>query len=173
MHRASAQFPDQPTVDRAKRQFAAFGHAASAFYMVQYPLQFGGRKIGVDQQARFVLHLVGVACLSQAQALRLSTPVLPNNGVVNRLSGVAAPNHRGFALVGDAHRSHRTGADPGLRQGLSGGGQLALPNFFGVVFDPAGLRVDLAKLRLRRRQDAAIRPENDASRTRGALVQGQ
>jgi hypothetical protein len=146
--RPAAELPHQPTVDRAKGQLTRFGHGPSAFDVVQNPLQFGGRKIRVDQQTGFLLHHGRKPSLTQAQALGFGAAVLPNDGVVDGLAGVTPPHHRGFALVGDAHGGDLVGTEPCLLQNLSGGGKLAGPNFLWVVFDPTRLGVDLAKLLL-------------------------
>ena len=148
MHRAAGQLPHQPAVHRAKRQFTACRHVAGTRHVVQNPLQFGGRKIGINQEPGFLLHQGRCARFAQSQALGLGTPVLPNDGVVNGLAGVAPPHHRGFALVGDAHGGDLVGTESCLLQDLSGGGKLAGPNFLWVVFDPTRLGVDLAKLLL-------------------------
>ena len=63
--------------------------------------------------------------------------------------------------------------EAGLRQRLARGRELALPDLARVVLDPAGLRVDLAELALRHRDDAAVAVEDDAARAGGALVEGE
>ncbi len=37
----------------------------------------------------------------QLLAIACGTAVLPDDGVVDRLAGLAVPHHNGFALVGD------------------------------------------------------------------------
>ena len=173
MHRAAAELPHQPTVHRAKGQFAACRHVTGTVHVVQNPLQLGGGKIGINQEPGFLLHQGRCARFAQAQALGLGAPVLPNDGVVNGLAGVAPPHHRGFALVGDAQRRHLGRADARLLQGLAGCGELAGPDFLRVVLDPAGVRVDLPKFLLRHGQHRAVGLEDDAAGAGGALVEGE
>jgi hypothetical protein len=85
---------------------------------------------------------------------------------------VAVPYHRGFALIGDAD-----GNDVPRRQVRLGQGRRN--HFIGIaqyllrrMFDPAGLRIDLRMLLLRRGDDTARRVEHDEARARGALIDG-
>ena len=171
VHRAAAQVPHEPGVDGAKQQLAALGLGAGVGHLVQNPLQFGARKVRVHQQTGFGLNGVGQALFAQGHAGRFGAAVLPNDGVVNGLAGAFVPHHRGFALVGDAHRRHLGGADAGFGQGLLRGGQLGLPNLHRVVFDPARLGVDLGDLLLRHGHDLALGVEHNAARAGGALVE--
>ena len=41
-------------------------------------------------------------------------PILPDDGVVHGLAGLAIPDDRGFALVGDAHAARSRGRTPAL-----------------------------------------------------------
>ena len=173
MHRAAGELPHQPAVHRAKGQFTACRHVAGTRHVVQNPLQFGGRKIGINQEPGFLLHQGRCTRFAQTQALGLGASVLPNNGVVNGLAGIAPPDHRGFALVGDAQRRHLGRADAGLLQGLAGCSELAGPDFLRVVLDPARVWVDLPKLLLRHGQHRAVGLEDDAAGAGGALVEGE
>ena len=56
---------------------------------------------------------------------------------------------------------------------LARDGQLRVPDLLGIVLHPAGLRIDLAELALRHRDDATLRVEHDAARAGGALVEGE
>jgi hypothetical protein len=171
MHCAMGELPHQPAVHRAKGQFAALGCLARAGHVVQHPLQLGAGEIGIDQQPGFGLDGVGMALLAQLCAGGLGAPVLPDDGVVHGLAGLAVPQNGGFALVGDAHGAHVAGRDARLGQRLARGGELGAPDFQRVVLHPAGAGVDLGQFELRLRHDVAQFVENDAARTGGALVE--
>ena len=85
----------------------------------------------------------------------------------------AIPDHRGFALVGDAPCADVAGLQAGFAQRLPGGSQLAAPDFHRIVLDPTRFGVDLRQLLLRQRHDAALFVKHDAARTGGALVKGK
>ena len=89
---------------RAKRELTSLCFGACAGYVIQYPLQFGSRKISVHQEPGFLADGGREALLAQGGTTGFGPAVLPNNRVVNGLSGSAVPHHRGFALVGDANR---------------------------------------------------------------------
>jgi hypothetical protein len=94
---------------------------------------------------------------------RLGAPVLPDDRVVDRLTGLAVPDHRRLALVGDAQRGNVLRRDTGRGQGLARGGELALPDLDGVVLHPAGMGVQLPGLALRHGDDAPFGIEHDAA----------
>ncbi len=145
---ALGQLPNEPTVNRAKGQLTGFGHLAHARHVVQQPLEFGARKVGVDQQASLGLNGLGQPPLTQGRAHRFSAPVLPHDGMVHGLAGFAVPDHGGFALVGDAYSPDVAGLEFGLGDGFPSCGQLGLPDDHGVVFHPAGPGVDLGQFLL-------------------------
>ena len=102
MHAAPGEVPDQPRVDRAEGEFAAFGSGARAGDVVQQPLDLGAGEVGVQHEARLVRERRRVARLAQLIAHRGGAPILPHDGGGNRAAGGALPDHRGFALIGDA-----------------------------------------------------------------------
>ena len=170
MHSAATELPHQPRVHRAKRQLPRFGHGARARHVVQDPLQFGRRKIGVKHQASFLLHHGCKTRLAQAHTFGLRPPVLPNNGVVNGLAGVAPPHQCGFALIGDAHGGNLFAAQARLLQNLSRCGELAGPYFLRVVLYPARLGVNLLQFHLCLGHHIAPRREHNASAAGCTLV---
>ncbi len=84
---------------------------------------------------------------------------------------LAVPQHRGFALVGDAYRPHSIGGNARFGQRVARGGELGAPDFQRVVLHPAGLGVDLGQFELRLRHDVAAFIEHDAAGAGGALVE--
>jgi len=173
MHLAVGELPHQPAVHRAKGQLAALGRIACAGHMVQQPLQLGAREVGVHQQARLSLDGGGMAFASQLGAGGLGAAVLPDDSVVHGLARLAVPQHRGFALVGDAHRAHGAGRNARFGQRIARGGELGAPDLQRVVLHPAGLGVDLRQLQLRLGHDVAAFVKHDAAGAGGALVEGE
>ena len=97
--------------------------------------------------------------------------VLPDDGVVDRLAGLAVPDDGGLALVGDADGRDVARPQPGAAERLDRDGDLRRPDLVRVVLDPAGLREDLLELLLRDADDGAVVVEHDGAGAGGALVE--
>src|SRR3569623_12359 len=108
---------------------------------------------------------------AQFVAQARGAPVLPHDGVVNRLPGAPVPHHRGLALVGDADGGDVAPRQAGLGDGLGGDAELRRPDLVGVVLDPARLREDLTEFLLRDGLDPACVIEHDRAGTGGALIE--
>ncbi len=61
------------------------------------------RKVGIDNQSRFLPDQIFVPLLAQFVTERRSAAILPDNRVVDWLACFPIPNHGGFALVSDAN----------------------------------------------------------------------
>ena len=83
--------------------------------------------------------------------------VLPDDGVVDRLAGLAIPDDRRFALVGDADGGEVGGFDAGLGERPPDDLDAAGPDLDRIVLDPTGLGEDLLMLLLVDGHDAARR----------------
>jgi hypothetical protein len=148
------------------------GTRTCAWHVVQQPLQLGGRKIGVDHEAGLFLDQSRLALAAQFVASCCGAPVLPDDGIGHGLAGGAVPQHRGLALVGDAYgQLARAGNGAQLLERLLRHGTLRRPDFVRVVFHPAGLGENLAKLLLRRCHGLASPVEHNGARAGRALVQ--
>ena len=170
---ASGQVPDQPGVDGAEGELAGFGPRPRALDVVEEPLHLGPREVGVEKKAgaggdhRFVPGgLQGGAGVGGAA-------VLPDDGGVDRLAGLAVPDQRRLALVGDADGGDVGGLDAGLLDRGAGGAGDGGPEVGGVVFDPAGAGVVLGKLFLGGGDRPQGRVEEDRAGGGGALVDGK
>ncbi len=172
-HVASAKLEDEPGIDRAEGQFAALRTLTCTLDVVERPLHLGAGKIGIENEAGLLLDCVGVAGFTQCVADRRGAAVLPDDGAGNRFTRLAVPQHRGFALVGDADGGDVLGRQSFVMQGLLRHGELRLPDFVGVVLDPARMGEMLGEFLLRDAGDGAIPVEQDGARAGGALVQGQ
>src|SRR6185437_15934080 len=81
--------------------------------------------------------------------------ILPDNGIVNRLTGIAIPYDSGLALISNAYRSHIRCFDRSRLQSLQGYRDLGRDDVFRIVLDPAWLGKDLIELTLRNGADSA------------------
>ena len=148
MRRAASEFPDEPTVDGAKGQSTLPCEGAGAFDVFEQPRNFGGGKIGVDNETGFAADGGRVTGGLEAVTILSGAAVLPHDGVMDGFAGLAIPEEGGLALIGDADGGDLFGGELGLFQRSFGGGELGFPNRLGIMFHPAGLWEDLRKLLL-------------------------
>ena len=99
-----AELEQQPAVDGAEGQLAALGARARARNLVEQPGELGAGEVRVEQQAGAPRDLGFVAGGAQLLAGCGGAPVLPDDGRRHGFAGGAIPEHRGFALIGDADR---------------------------------------------------------------------
>src|SRR5665647_788334 len=127
------ELPDQPTVNRAKGEFAVDRLLACSAHVIQNPFEFGAGEIGIYQQACFGLDRCRQAALAQSDAGRLSAAVLPDDRVVDRQPRLAVPNYGSFTLVSDANGNYVARLNAGFGQRLARGSELGAPDFHGAV----------------------------------------
>ena len=171
--RAAGQVPDQPGVDRAKDQFPRLGPRPCAINIVEQPCQFGAGEIGIQQKAGLFgdqqLHPVSLEPLAGVRG----APILPDDGLVDRLARGAVPDEGRLALVGNANGGNLTGTVACLGQGRAAGGQNALPEVGGIVFDPARGRIVLGEFLLGGFEDFQVAVKKDGPTGCGALINRQ
>ena len=138
--RVAGQLPDEPGVHGAERQLAGVGARARARHVVENPADLARGKIGVDEQAGLRLNRVAGAVGLQPLAVVGGAAVLPDDGVVHRLAGLAVPDDRRLALVGDADGGDVLRPDVRAAERLDRDADLRRPDFLRVVLDPAGPR---------------------------------
>ena len=173
MNLATGEIPDQPRVHRAKTQLTVFGAGPGTRHVVQQPLKLGAGKISIEHEPRFLLNQLRFARRFQFITQPRRATVLPDDGIRNRSSGGAVPQHCGFALIGDANRRDFLG--PCARFGNRGKHDLVLrsPNLGSVVLDPSGLRKMLAQFFLRAGDRCTGMVKQNRPRTGRALIQCQ
>ena len=115
---------------------------------------------------------VFVAVAFQAIAEICRPAVLPDDRVVDGLSGLTIPHDGGLALVGDADGGDVSRPKVRAPQRLGCHRHLRRPDLAGVVFNPARMREDLLKLALSDGDDGRVVIEDDGARACGALVEG-
>ena len=172
MHFASCQPPDKKAVYGSETQFACSRAVACPPDVIKDPGQFCGGKIGVEQKAGLFHHFGFLAGVFHHRADVCSAPILPDDGIMDRLAGGAVPDDCGFALVCDADGHRHAAAQPCLC--YHGGRYIdgCLPDILGVVLDPAVGREMLRKLGGLLRQYGTFLVKKDGARTSGSLVDG-
>ena len=100
----------------------------------------------------------------------LGAGVLPNNCVIDRLTSVLIPHHRGLTLIGDAHCGNLVMVYLTVCHRHCNGFTHVIPNLSGVVFNPTCLGENLLVLKLPHRNDLASLIEKDSPGAGGALV---
>ena len=136
----AGELPDDPAVHGSETKFSLFGPLASAFDVVEDPLDFRGREVGVEHQAGFCPNRFGPPLAFEELAVVGRAPILPHDGVVDGQRGLAIPYDGGFALVGDPDAGDVEPREVGFGNGFGGDGGLGVPDLAGVVLDPSGPR---------------------------------
>src|SRR5258708_3421833 len=103
MRFAASEAPEQKAVDGAERERAGFGRRARASHMIKQPCDFAGGEIRIEQEPGLACYLALVTGPPQCLAVADGAPILPDDCIVDGFSSAAIPDHRGFALIGDAN----------------------------------------------------------------------
>src|SRR5258706_1687645 len=125
----------------------------------------------VQHQARALGDEALGADFLELLAERRGAPVLPDDRAMQRPAGLAVPEERRLALVGDAGGDDVFGLELGRLQRLARDVALRAEEIVGIVLDPTGLRVVLLELALRGRDRGAGLVEHDFARAGGSLVE--
>ena len=140
----------------------ACARRARAVDVVEQPGDLGGREVGIEQQAGLGRHRRLVSRRLERAAHVGGAPILPDDGVVDRLTGAPIPQHAGLALVGDADAGDVAGGEPGSGQRLARRLDRRAPDVLGIVLHPAVGREVLGELALREAADAKSGPNTMA-----------
>ncbi len=170
---SAAEHPDQPGVHRAEGELAASRPVRGSGHRLQDPAQLGRREVGIQEQARTRAHQRLEAIAAQLVTYARRSPVLPDDGRGDRARGGSLPHDGGLALVRDADGRDRSSRQAAETQRLHCRGALRLPDLQRVLLDPAGVREALPGLVLRAGQNATLSVDDQSSRARGALIQGE
>src|SRR3546814_16607437 len=104
-------------VDGAEGELAALGTLARVRHGVEQPGDLGAGEVGVEQQAGALPHQVFGTLGTQLLAESGGAAVLPDDRLVDGRTGLAVPDHRRLALVGDADGGDLLGARTSVCQG--------------------------------------------------------
>ena len=149
------QLPQEPRIDGAEREPARIGAGAGVRHVIEQPPDLAGREIRVDEQPGPLLHQLAGALGFQPFTVVGGPPVLPHGRVADRLAGLAVPEDRRFALVGNADGGNVAGAELRASERFDRDPDLRRPDLVRVVLDPAGARKDLPEFLLRDGGDVA------------------
>ena len=156
MHPAG-QPEDEPALDRPESERAVCCCGPYARVIVEQPAHLGAGEIGVEQQAGLFLHQRLLPGFLQRGAEIGRPAILPDDGARQRLARASVPRHHRLALVGDTDGRDVFGP---LSHRLAHAGQRLLPDFFRIVFDPAGAGIMLRQFGLRDRGELAVAAED-------------
>ena len=161
---------DQEAVHCAETEFSFLGFLLQV-KVIKNPPDLASGKIGIRHKTGFFDNDIPPALLHQSVHNARCPPALPYNGVVHAPSGIPFPDHGGFALIGDSDGCDVLRRHAGQTHGTAQRIHLGLQNHVGIVFHPAGLRINLRKLFRVGREDMSFQIKNDAARTGGTLIQ--
>ena len=170
---AAGELPDQVAVDGAEEELAAAGALAGAVVGVEEPGELGAGEVGVEEEAGALGDERFVAGGAELGAHGAGAAVLPDDGAGERAAGLALPDQRRLALVGDADRGDVGGGDAGALDGAAAGGGDGGPDVVGVVLDPARVGEVLRELLLGAGDRLHPLVEDDRPARGGALVDGE
>ena len=156
-----SQVPEQPGVDRPEEEVATGGLLPGPRDPVENPLDLGGGEVGVDHQPGLVVDQLLVTVGDQLLGDVASLLGLPDDRVVDRLTGVAVPDDRRLPLIGDPDGGDLVRLDLGLDHHVRHHRLDAIPDLRGVVLHPARLREVLGELLLTHPHLIAIVVEDD------------
>ncbi len=139
MYFPAREIPQQPTIHRPERQFALLRARPRAVYIIQYPRDLGRGKIRVQQQARFLADFRFVLFIRSAEIR--CPPVLPDDSIINRLTGFAVPDDGCFALIGNADTENFQALLFRFLHNVAAGPQCIVPDIVRVLFYPAFMRI--------------------------------
>ena len=139
----AGQVPDDIGVDVAEDHLALLSLGAHTFNIVEDPFDLGAGEVGRQRQTDFLAEAILPAVFGELVADRVGAGILPDDRIVDRLAGRFLPHNSGLTLVGDTDRGNIFRGDVTLLERALDHFLGALPDFHRVVFDPAGLRVDL------------------------------
>ena len=148
MHLAAGQLEQEKAVDRAEAHLASARPLLKSGHIGQQPGELGRREIRIDRRARRLFDMRAPALAVQLIAMLRGAPVLPHDGIGERLAGGALPHDRRLALIGDADRCDRLRANV-LERGAPRL-EHRLPDLLGIVLDFARSGIDLGQRNLRR-----------------------
>src|ERR1017187_2406621 len=114
-----------------------------------------------------------VTLLLEFLADRCAPPALPDDGIMQRPAGLAVEHDDGFSLVRDAQAGELGYYFRVARRDFADDGEDIFPDFFRVVFHPAGLRINLAVRLGRLVQHPAFGVKKNGLRRGRALVNGE
>ena len=170
---AAGEIPDEPAIDCAEGQFTLIGACACTFHVLKNPCNLCAGEIRINEQASLLADHIFSVVVGKLFAKRCTAAVLPDDGVVHRLTGLSIPDDGGLALICDADGDDIARTDAGLSKHLDSSSKLRSKDVEGVVLDPADTRINLLEFMLGYANDVAVVSEENRAGTGGSLVESQ
>ena len=167
---AAGEIPENPRIRRAEQQIAGLRLRPSALDVFEDPDDLGAGEVGRQRKADLLLEPLDATVGGEPVDDRLRAGVLPDDGVVDGLTGVLVQDDRSLTLVGDPDGRNVVAGQVGLGQCLPDDLANVVPDLLRVVFDPAGLREDLLMFKLAGRDDRPGLVEDDGPTACRALI---
>ena len=143
MHLVRREVPDKPGIDRARKELSFFCRSTSPVHMVQDPGNLRAREVGVGDEAAPLVDHLPRPFIEELLNLRRRTAALPHDCVVDGMSCLLLPDDRGLALVCDRDGREPVRMDAGLELHLDHAGHDTRGDLFGVLLDPAWMRIEV------------------------------
>ena len=167
---AARQVPQNPRVGVAEVEVAGLGALTRTFYVVEDPLNLRTGEVGRQSKATNLTEAIGAFVTFKFLDDVGGTHVLPDNRVVDGLTGVLIPHDGGFTLVGDADGGQLVTVNFRLLQRISDDLTRGIPDLDRVVLNPTGVREDLGEFLLPDRDNLTGVIEDDCSGRSRTLV---
>src|SRR5580704_2233384 len=100
--RTARELPKQVRIDRAKQQIPVVRSLTRIAHIFKHPANLQCAEISAERQASSRAKTVLSTLTRQGRDVVCDTRVLPDDGVVNRLTGSAIPQYSCFTLVGNS-----------------------------------------------------------------------
>ena len=167
------EVPQHPGVHGAHHQVTGLGAFPGALDVVEDPLDLRPGEVGGQRQPDELLVPVGSLLAAEFLDDLLGAGVLPDDGVVDGLTGFLVPHEGGLALVGDTDRDQIVLVQLRLRESLGDDLTDVAPDLDGIVLHPPGAGKNLLVFFLSDGDDAPFVVEDDRARRSGSLVDGE
>ena len=148
MHRSLRQFPDQPGLNRSEKEFPTFRLFSCTLYIVQNPFYFGRRKIGIDHETCLLTEFLCESLFLEGVAVLGSSAALPDDCMINGISGILIPYNCRFSLIGNSDRRNIRSLRTDHIHGFHRYAKHTRPDFIRIMLHPARLRKVLMELAL-------------------------
>ena len=171
MDHPARQVEDEPGVDGSEDEVAGTRCLAGAVHVVEDPLHLSAREVRIGLQAGLRPNRVLEPRAHELVCHGRGAAALPHNSVMDGLTAVAIPHHRGLALVGDADGGDGVGMDAAFELDLHHDGDLGRQDFHRVLLNPTGVRVDVLDVTPRAGDDDAVLVHDERAHGRGARIE--
>ena len=163
MHRASREVPDEPGIHCSEAKLATVGLLACPRNIIKDPADLGPAEISIDEQSCLGTDQIAqTGRLERITVIRCS-PVLPDDGIAERLACRGIPDYGGLPLVGYSYCCYIIAAQTESSHSLCHHSIFGSPDFHRVMLDPPRTGEMLGELFLTDGNRVPVLIENDCS----------